>query len=140
MHRHPSLPRPVAGIALLAVLAACQPADHAAPAIKSTEVMAVHTPPPDYPLDLACSDIGGKVTMKVVVGPEGRPTEVLVLESSDVPALDKAAVEAVRAWEFKPATRNGQGVPQTIQVPMNFTPTPDSELCQEREQREPGQL
>ncbi|GAB3333725.1 energy transducer TonB [Marilutibacter aestuarii] len=138
MHRH--TPHLVLAVAAGLALVGCQPADTGAPVVRSTEVMAVHTPPPDYPLDLSCNDIGGKVTMKVVVGPEGRPTEIVVLSGSGAEALDRAARDGVQAWEFKPATRNGAPVPQTIQVPMNFTPTPDSELCQAREQRAPNEL
>ncbi|KAB8189109.1 TonB family protein [Lysobacter maris] len=110
------------------------------PEIPSTEIAAIHTPPPDYPLELACSDIGGKVVMQVVVGPEGRPTAVTITGSSGVPELDRAADAGVRAWEFKPATRHGKPVSQTIQVPMNFTPPQESELCLQREQSEPDQL
>jgi protein TonB len=137
MHRYPSPLKCAASIAVLAILTACHPTDPQVPTVKSTEVMAIDTPPPDYPLEQACSDVGGKVTMKVVVGPEGRATEVRVLNSSGVQVLDQAAQDAVRAWEFKPATRNGQPVSQTIQVPMSFTPTPESELCLERD---PNQL
>ncbi len=141
MHARPASTHPLAGLALLVAIAGCQPAaDPAAPVTRSTEVMAVHTPPPDYPLEQACQDIGGTVTMKVVVGPQGRPTEVRVTSGSGVDVLDQAAVDAVRAWEFKPATRNGQGVAQTIQVPMSFKPTPESELCLERAQRERDRL
>ncbi|MBB1060515.1 energy transducer TonB [Marilutibacter spongiae] len=133
-------PRPALVVAALLAVAGCQPADTGAPVVRSTEVMAVHTPPPDYPLDLSCNDVGGKVTMKVVVGPEGTPTEIVVLAGSGAEALDAAARDAVQAWEFKPATRNGAPVSQTIQVPMNFTPTPDSELCLARDQRAPNEL
>lgn len=137
MHRYPSLLECAAGIAVLAIVSACNPADPQVTTVTSTEVMAIATPPPDYPLEQACSDVGGMVKMKVVVGPGGRATEVTVLSGSGVPVLDQAAQEAVRAWEFKPATRNGQPVSQTIQVPMSFTPTPESELCLERD---PNQL
>ncbi|MCF7220536.1 energy transducer TonB [Marilutibacter chinensis] len=130
----------LASIAVLAASSCRAPAPPPEPDQPSTEVAATHTPPPDYPLEQACSDIGGTVLMQVVVGPEGRATEVGILESSGVPELDRAAEAGVRAWEFRPATRRGQPVSQTIQVPMNFTPTPESELCLEREQRQVDQL
>ncbi len=87
-----------------------------------TEVAAVRTPPPDYPIKLACAGLGGKVVLKVVVGVQGKTTDVNVVDSSGQPALDAAAQQAVRGWMFNPATRNGQAVPWTIQVPVNFTP------------------
>lgn len=130
----------LASLATLAVAGCRAPPVPPEPGETSSEVAATHTPPPDYPLEQACADIGGKVVMRVVVGPEGRATDVSILESSGVPELDQAAEAGVRAWEFKPATRRGQAVAQTIQVPMNFTPTSESELCREREQREADRL
>ena len=127
-------------IAALAVCGCRAPPPPPEPDQASTEVAATHTPPPDYPLEQACSDIGGKVVMRVVVGTEGRPTEVEIVQSSGVPELDRAAEDGVRAWEFTPATRRGQPVSQTIQVPMSFTPTPESELCAERARRQASQL
>ncbi|MDR1075609.1 MAG: energy transducer TonB [Xanthomonadaceae bacterium] len=91
-------------------------------AIPPTEVMAVDTPKPDYPLTEACAGNGGEVLLSVVVGPEGRPASVSLLRSSGFPALDQAALDKIPAWEFRAATRNGQPIPQTIQVPVNYTP------------------
>ncbi len=115
---------------VLAGLTACgKPAQPAAPVIAPTEVAAVQTPPPDYPAELACTGVGGKTVLKVVIGPEGKPTEVALLQSSGQPTLDESAQKRVREWIFRPATRNGQPVPQTIQVPVTFSPPeprPDS--------------
>lgn len=108
---------------LTATLAAC--GGSGAPAAQvppSTELAAVDTPPPQYPIELACAGVGGVSTLKVVVGVEGVPTEVGVFKSSGQPALDEAAQKAVHGWHFKAATRNGQPVAQTIQVPVTFTP------------------
>lgn len=108
---------------LTATLAACggsgTPAAQVPP---PTELAAVDTPPPEYPIELACAGVGGVSTLKVVVGVEGVPTEVGVFKSSGQPALDEAAQKAVHGWHFKAATRNGQPVAQTIQVPVTFTP------------------
>ncbi len=94
----------------------------AVPVAAPTELAAVHTPPPEYPIELACAGIGGVSTLKVVVGTEGIPTEVGLFKSSGQPALDEAAQKAVRGWRFKAATRNGRPITQSIQVPVNFTP------------------
>lgn len=114
----------LASSSLLAMtLAACGGSGTpATPVAAPTELAAVHTPPPDYPIELACAGIGGISTLKVVVGTEGIPTEVGVFKSSGQPALDEAAQKAVHGWQFRAATRNGQPVSQTIQVPVNFTP------------------
>lgn len=87
-----------------------------------TEVAAVDTPPPDYPIDLACEGIGGVSTLKVTVGADGKTSGISVVRSSGQPVLDEAAQKAVAGWTFKPATRGGQAAATTIQVPVNFQP------------------
>ncbi|WP_369981358.1 energy transducer TonB [Xanthomonas bundabergensis] len=91
-------------------------------AVAPTEVAAVQTPPPEYPIELACAGLGGKAVLSVVVGVQGKATDVKLVNSSGQPKLDASAQQRVREWIFKPATRNGQAVPWTIQVPVNFNP------------------
>lgn len=128
-------------LATAIALSACGPSEPAPPAIAPTEVAAVQTPPPDYPVELACSGVGGQSVLKVVVGPEGAPTEVALLTSSGNSQLDDAAIHRVREWKFKAATRNGQAVPTTIQVPVSFNPPqpkPDSCFAIEERMRRGG--
>jgi len=110
------------GSIVLALLCACSPSEPAAPVIAPTEVAAVQTPPPDYPAELACAGVGGQSVLKVVVGPQGMPTDVALLTSSGNSQLDDSAVHRVREWKFNAATRNGQPVATTIQVPVSFNP------------------
>jgi protein TonB len=91
-------------------------------AIPSTPLTAVQTPKPDYPIELACANIGGTAVFNVVVGVEGKPTEVKLLASSGQPKLDASAEAAVHTWIFEAATRNGKPVVQGLQVPVRFTP------------------
>ncbi|KGM56366.1 hypothetical protein N800_09265 [Lysobacter daejeonensis GH1-9] len=115
----------VAGLlAASALLGGCQrPAQQAEQnVVPSTELKAVDTPPPDYPLDLACSQVGGTVELLVTVGPEGIATDIQVARTSKVAALDASAQAAVRNWKFAPATRNGQPTTSKLQVPVKFTP------------------
>lgn len=122
-----SLYAPISGISSLAVaalLAGCggsAPGDAPA-APRPTDVAAVDTPPPDYPIELACAGVGGTATLAVTVGTEGKPTHVTLTQSSGNAALDESAQQGVKSWQFKPATRNGQATPTTIQVPVNFKP------------------
>lgn len=111
-------------LAIPALLAGCQGPSNQADesAIPSTALTAVDTPPPVYPVDLGCSQVGGTVELLVTVGPEGTPTNIQVARTSKVEALDAAAQEAVRNWKFKPATRNGQPTTSKLQVPVKFTP------------------
>ena len=133
---------PLAGLAVTAALAlaGCTSADGdaAAPAPAATEPRAVDTPPPDYPLELACAGAGGQVVLVLSLDAQGLPAEVRVENSSRRPALDASAVAAVRSWRFKPATRRGQPVPTRIRVPVTFTPPvmrPDRCFAFDEEQR-----
>jgi periplasmic protein TonB len=53
-----------------------------------------------YPLGARMRGEEGVVTMKVVVDARGRPSQVEVSKSSGFPALDRAAVEAVKDARF----------------------------------------
>ncbi|MEQ4574210.1 MULTISPECIES: energy transducer TonB [Gammaproteobacteria] len=112
---------PVAATVLLGACGKSQ--TPAAPVVPPTELTAVHTPPPEYPAELACAGIGGKTVLKVTIGTEGTVTQVQLVQSSGQAVLDESAQKRVREeWKFNPATRNGQPVSQTIQVPVDFNP------------------
>lgn len=110
-----------AALALSTLLAAChKPAEE--PIVRSTEPLAVNTPPPAYPMELGCEDIGGQVVLKVTIGVEGKPTDIRIVQTSKTQQLDDAAVAAVRGWTFRAATRGGKPTPVSIQVPVTFAP------------------
>jgi len=101
-----------------------------------TEVAAVKTPPPQYPIELACQGIGGTSTFKVVIAANGKPSQVAQVTSSGNAQLDAQAKTAVEGWEFKAATRAGQTVSTTIQVPVSFNPPqPKPDECFAVEER-----
>ena len=108
-------------MASLALLTACSGnTPEAAPVPAPTDAMAVSTPPPVYPAEVACTGGEGTSVLRVVVGPAGRVSDTSVVTSSGFPALDQAAIDAVEGWQFRAATRAGQPVPATIQVPVTF--------------------
>ncbi len=111
----------LAGALAVLVLAGCGNRDEdRAPRTPSTEVMAVDTPKPAYPMELACAGVGGQVVLNITVGPEGKASNVRLVTTSGNDALDQLAIEGVKDWVFRPATRNGQPQSQAIQVPVNF--------------------
>jgi len=126
-----TIARLLAGMATAVALAACgERAEERAPVVASTEVAAVDTPTPAYPMELACAGVGGEVVLSLAVGVAGTPTEVRLVRSSGNEALDRAALEGVQDWQFKPATRGGQAQTKTIQVPVSFNvPQPRPEEC-----------
>jgi TonB family protein len=54
-----------------------------------------------------------------VVAADGTVTDATVASSPD-PSLDDAAVRALRKWQFKPGTRNGQPVAVRIFVELSI--------------------
>jgi len=79
------------------------------------------TPPP-YPRVEARAGIGGTVLLKVLVDVDGRPLEVVVLESSGNKSLDRSAREHVlKSWLFQPAMRDGKAVQAYGKVPVVFS-------------------
>ena len=58
--------------------------------------------------------------VQVDVGADGVPINVTVAASSQSRDLDRAALDAVRRWRFRPAQRDGQPVAGTVVVPIEF--------------------
>lgn len=76
--------------------------------------------PPTYPSSLLSKGIGGRVLVTCTVNADGRVAATSIKQSSGHPELDKAAVNAVNKWKFKPATKAGRKVKATCVVPFNF--------------------
>jgi protein TonB len=78
-------------------------------------------PKPPYPAESREAHEQGTVVLRVFVEPSGRPGSVTLARSSGYPRLDRAALEAVRRWRFKPVMRDGQAFGTTVDVPVRFT-------------------
>ena len=105
------------------------PAPVAPPAPSPTPAVAdvgtpvpVNRPPPRYPPEALRRNIGGTVRVRAVVAPDGSVERMDVAQSSGNRYLDRAAMEAVRRWTFRPATRGGQPVSAEVIVPLEFNP------------------
>jgi TonB family protein len=73
---------------------------------------------PQYPQEAFVKKIEGTVVVEIVVDARGRVVKTRVMQS--VPALDTNAIECVKAWEFKPATKGGQPVATVALAPITF--------------------
>jgi periplasmic protein TonB len=73
---------------------------------------------PDYPVGKLRLEIEGSVTVRVLVGSDGRVRQVQVLQASDADFAKATEKQALKAWRFKPATRDGVPVEdwQTLTV------------------------
>jgi len=62
----------------------------------------------------------GIVHLRLRIGIDGRPLEVVLGASSGHRALDRAALKAVAHWRFKPRLLNGQPVESWAEMPIVF--------------------
>jgi protein TonB len=61
------------------------------------------------------------VLLAVEVDAGGRARSVALARTSGYPRLDRAAIEAVRRWRFKPAIRAGIPAASEVTVPVRFS-------------------
>ncbi len=62
----------------------------------------------------------GVVTLAALILPNGHPQSLKIEKSSGHRLLDKAAISAVKKWEFEPLVRNGQKIQSWVRVPVRF--------------------
>ena len=77
-------------------------------------------PPPTYPQLSRQLGEEGTALLKVQVGPDGRPLQILLLSSTGFPRLDQSAEATVAQWRFVAATRDGRSVTSWVLVPIKF--------------------
>lgn len=75
---------------------------------------------PDYPLDAFQARIEGSVDVMVTIGADARVREAHVYQSSGNDSLDRAAVEAVRRYAFRPARRDNELVEAQAVVTIDW--------------------
>jgi len=73
---------------------------------------------PIYPDGALPTRSQGAVVIEATIGPDGKVKDVKVIHS--VPALDQAAIDAVRQWEYTPSMVNGVAVSVIMTVIVNF--------------------
>ena len=75
--------------------------------------------PPVYPPLAVSAQIEGVVILEATVGKNGRVEDVQVLRSVGV--LDRAAINAVRQWEYAPLLLNGEPERFILTVTVSFS-------------------
>ena len=91
----------------------------AAPGLRATPTYRVNPEPP-YPATARRRRQEGLVLLAVRVTSQGRASRIELKQSSGFPALDEAAWQAVRGWEFEPARLGALAVESEIEVPVRF--------------------
>lgn len=79
----------------------------------------VYQPAPEYPTDLKRKRVEGTVHVVFLVDPSGAVQNPTVVQTVH-PALDQAALQAVRRWRFEPGRREGQAVLFRMKIPITF--------------------
>lgn len=74
--------------------------------------------PPVYPPMAIDARVQGRVVVGVAIDAEGRIQSASVTQS--IPALDQAALDAVRQWQFTPPVVDGKPAPTGINVAIDF--------------------
>ncbi len=84
------------------------------------QVAYINPPNAIYPVRSRRAGEQGRVIMRVLVDTTGRPAQVSVSQSSGHPALDEAAVSAVRASLLRPYSENGVAQSVWVLMPIDF--------------------
>ena len=80
----------------------------------------LNNPRPAYPLLAIRQGAQGQVLLLVEVLPDGRAGRIELEKFSGHAMLDAAAINAVRAWRFTPARKDGLLTTQTVRIPIHF--------------------
>ncbi len=77
---------------------------------------------PIYPPEAQRARIQGVVILEIHIGADGAVANARILRS--IPALDQAALDAVRQWRYEPTLLNGVPVPVIMTATVNFALQP----------------
>ena len=78
----------------------------------------IHRVEPEYPELARRARVSGRVIMQVIVSEGGAVEEVKIIRGH--PLLNEAALRAVRQWRYSPYFLNGEPIPVTATVTVNF--------------------
>jgi TonB family protein len=100
------------------LLVGCAPVKHV-PVVVDPAVLK-NAPQPRYPNDAIRHKEQGSVLLLVLVGKDGLPKDIKVIQSSGFDSLDLAAINALSQWTYRPRTVDGVPVEAYLRFPLNF--------------------
>jgi len=80
----------------------------------------VYQPEPEFSEEARKKKVSGTVTLEFVVTSKGEVVDIRAMNSLGS-GLDEKAIEAVRHWKFKPATKDGKPVSVLTAVEIDFS-------------------
>ena len=78
----------------------------------------IHRVKPEYPELARRARVSGMVILQVIVSEDGVVEEVTIVRGH--PLLNEAALQAIRQWRYSPYYLNGEPIPVTATVTVNF--------------------
>ena len=75
---------------------------------------------PKYTDEARANRISGIVNLQVLVGKDGRVKDAVVLRGLPY-GLSESALDSIRKWEFRPATRNGEPVDAIFDITFSYS-------------------
>ncbi|WP_297927255.1 energy transducer TonB [Metallibacterium sp.] len=88
--------------------------------IENRKAQMVHMVPAKYPLRAARRGEQGWVDVEFTVNPDGSVSNVHVTDSKPRYVFDRAAIDAVSRWRFKPALINGRPAAVVLKRQIEF--------------------
>lgn len=74
---------------------------------------------PDYPVVARVGRLGGHVDIEAIVGTDGAVESARIVSSTST-IFDEVALDAIRAWRYRPAVMNGRPVRVVFKVSIEF--------------------
>jgi TonB family protein len=84
----------------------------------------VHKVMPVYPASAKAAGVQGTVILHAVIGMDGRPLALRVMNNDIDPELARAAIEAVSQWSYRPTLLNGEPIEIDTTIIVNFSLEP----------------
>jgi protein TonB len=75
---------------------------------------------PPYPLDKRRAEEEATLRLRLSIDARGRVIEVEPIGPADASFLEAARRHILRAWQYKPATEDGQAVPSSTVINLSF--------------------
>jgi TonB family protein len=76
---------------------------------------------PVYPESARSAGVQGTVVLRAVLGMDGRPLSLRVMNSQVDPDLARSAVEAVSQWRYTPTLLNGEPIEVDTTITVNYS-------------------
>jgi TonB family protein len=119
---HPSSPTPAAKPAAKkhTVASLAKPSHAVVAKPENRDVVLLGYPKPTYPRQALREHEEGTVLVLAQVDVQGHVSDARVIGRSGSFALDHAATNEVRRWQFQPALHDGKPVVASVQVPVSY--------------------